>query len=101
MKPRLRILFAGMIAADPFQGGATWAVLQYLLGFRQLGHEVYFVEPIKQSALRPMGVGLAASENATYFRQVMRDFGFDGNASLLLADSQESIGIEYEELRNI
>ena len=33
----MRIVVSGMIAADPFQGGATWAVLQYVLGFRALG----------------------------------------------------------------
>ena len=33
-----------MVAAAPHQGGATWAVLQYLLGFKRLGHDVYFVE---------------------------------------------------------
>ena len=44
-----------MIAADSFQGGATWAVLQYLLGFQRLGHEVYFVEPVAEKALLPTG----------------------------------------------
>ncbi len=28
MGSKLTILFSGMIAADPFQGGATWAMLQ-------------------------------------------------------------------------
>jgi hypothetical protein len=41
----LRILVAGMVAADPYQGGATWAVLQYVLGLEQLGHEVWLVDP--------------------------------------------------------
>ena len=31
------ILVSGMMAGDPHHGGATWAVLQYLLGFRRLG----------------------------------------------------------------
>lgn len=44
---RLTIIVSGMIAADPHEGGATGAVLQYLLGFRRLGHKVLFVEPIK------------------------------------------------------
>ena len=47
------ILMSGMMAADPHQGGATWAVLQYLLGFQALGHEVYFVEPVQDTALQP------------------------------------------------
>jgi hypothetical protein len=41
----VRILVAGMVAADPYQGGATWAVLQYVYGLEQLGHEVWLVEP--------------------------------------------------------
>ena len=34
------VIVSGMIAATPRQGGATWAVLQYLLGLRRLGCEV-------------------------------------------------------------
>jgi len=43
---RLTILMTGMIAGDDRYGGAAWAVLQYVLGLRQLGHDVYFVEPL-------------------------------------------------------
>jgi hypothetical protein len=39
-----------MLAADPHQGGATWAVLQYVLGFEQLGHEVWLVDPAQPRA---------------------------------------------------
>jgi len=46
MNSKPTILVSGMIAAHPWQGGATWAVLQYVLGFRRLGYEVYLVEPI-------------------------------------------------------
>jgi Phosphotransferase enzyme family len=41
----VRILVAGMVAADPHQGGATWAVLQYVRGLQQLGHDVWLVDP--------------------------------------------------------
>jgi hypothetical protein len=41
----VRILVAGMVAAHPRQGGATWAVLQYVLGLSELGHEVWLVDP--------------------------------------------------------
>jgi hypothetical protein len=57
--PKLTILLSGMIAGVPHQGGATWAVLQYLLGFKRLGHNVHFVEPVEEAALRPAGVPLA------------------------------------------
>ena len=47
---RLTIVFSGMLAGVPGQGGATWAALQYVLGLRQLGHTVYVVEPVAAQA---------------------------------------------------
>ena len=40
---RVRIIVSGMIAAVPHHGGATGAVLQYLIGFARLGHDVVLV----------------------------------------------------------
>src|SRR5947199_5841335 len=94
---KMTIVMAGMIAGDPHQGGATWAVLQYLLGFRRLGHEVYFVEPVKETALRPAGASLKASVNASYFLGVVREFGLEGKAALL-AETQETAGLDYDQL---
>ena len=71
---RLKVLVSGMIAGDPHQGGATWAVLQYVLGLRRLGHEVLFVEPVAEKVLRPAGVPLATTNNAAYFRAVIEQF---------------------------
>jgi hypothetical protein len=114
---RRTILVSGMIAADPWQGGATWAVLQYVLGFARLGYQVYFVEPVQ--TLRPQTRGdsarnpaagsrdtsdahaLAASENAHYFRRVMGDFGLEQSSALLLAGTTQTIGLSYGELRQI
>ncbi|MQA89846.1 MAG: hypothetical protein GEU90_06380 [Gemmatimonas sp.] len=90
-----------MIAGVPHQGGATWAVLQYILGLRRLGHQVLFIEPVEAEAIRPTGAGLTDSENAAYFRRVVREFGLDGAAALLLAGTKETLGMGYEELRRI
>ena len=95
------ILVSGMIAADPHQGGATWAVLQYLLGFKRLGHDVYFVEPLEQSALQPTEVSLTSSANAAYFRQVVADFGLEQASALLLTGTQQTVGISYTGLREV
>jgi hypothetical protein len=92
---RLTILLSGMIAADTYQGGATWAVLQYLLGFRRLGHHVYLIEPIPPSALRPRGVDLARSVNAAYFQAVAAEFGLGETAALLLAGTRQTVGLDY------
>src|SRR5205085_8129198 len=98
---KLTIIVTGMISAVPGQGGATWAVLQYLLGFERLGHDVYFVEPIGSAALRPHHVALADSENGRYFRGVMAEFGLERASALLLADTRQTVGLDYGQLREI
>jgi len=40
---RLRIIMLGYMVRGPL-GGMTWANLHYLMGLKDLGHEVYFVE---------------------------------------------------------
>ena len=60
----MRILLAGMLAADPHQGGATWAVVQYALGLRRLGHEVDVVDP-----------RVAGPEAERYLAEVVAEFG--------------------------
>ena len=39
----MRIIVTGLVGQYPF-GGVIWDYLQYLLGFRSLGHEVLYVE---------------------------------------------------------
>jgi hypothetical protein len=99
---KLRIFVSGAIASTPYQGGATWAVLQYILGFRKLGHEVYFIEPIKESDLRPIGTNLSQSVNVAYFEQkVSKTFNLKENSALLLSETHETIGISYDRLKLI
>src|SRR4051812_44665214 len=77
-----------MVAGDSEQGGASWSILQYLLGFRALGHEVRLVEPVDR--LDP-GV-------VSYFERLVRDFGLEGEAALLVRGSQTTAGAPYEDL---
>jgi hypothetical protein len=95
------ILLSGMIAADPWQGGATWVVLQYLLGLLDLGHDVYFVEPIAGKAVRPDANNFHGSENVAYFNEMMRQFGLEGRAALLLAGTEKTAGLGYERLLEV
>src|SRR2546425_6732070 len=73
---KLTILVAGTIASVPRQGGWTWAVLQYLLGLRRLGHAVYFLDVLEHDSLKPTtsAASLEESENAAYFREVVDAF---------------------------
>jgi len=83
----LRILVAGMIAGNPGQGGATWAVLQYVVGLQRLGHEVTFVEPVQQ----------LSSDTTAYFREVSGKFGLARRAALL-GPGDETVGLALSEL---
>jgi len=40
----LRIVVTGLIAQHPWLGGLAWHYLQYVLGLRDLGHDVYYLE---------------------------------------------------------
>jgi hypothetical protein len=76
-----------MLAGDPGQGGATWAVLQYLLGLRRLGHEIAFVEQLRSRR--------EASER--YFERVVDAFGLREQCSLLVGPTT-AIGRDYDDL---
>jgi hypothetical protein len=90
----VRILISGMVAGDPRQGGATWAVLQYALGFAELGHEVALVEPVDAERLADDGT-------TAYFRAVTRRFGLTGRAALVERGGTSTVGGTYEEVRRI
>ena len=96
---KLRILLSGMIAADPQQGGATWAVLQYVLGLHALGHDVCLLEPVARDHLRPAGTTLGDSVNARYFIDVARRFGLEGDAALMAVESDEIVGLDRDAVR--
>ncbi len=98
MRECLRVIVSGMVAGDPHQGGATWAVLQYVLGLRELGHEVFLIEPLPQKLLEPGAGPTAATVAAQYFRDVVARFDLTSRAALLRQDSGETIGLSYRDL---
>lgn len=87
----LRILVSGRLAAAPGQGGAAWALLQWILGFRSLGHDVWLVEPLPQTSTEASGASLG-SRQARYFRLVTRQFALADRATLTLPGGRRSSG---------
>jgi hypothetical protein len=85
----LRVLVSGMACNDPWQGGATWAVMQYVLGLRSLGHDVWMVEPVGNDV------------DTRYVSEVMRAFELEDRVAFLLGDSRRSVGVSYEQLRRL
>jgi hypothetical protein len=88
------VIVSGMIAATPWQGGATWAVLQYLLGLRRLGCDTYFVEPLESPAPR-------SADAARYCDAVMSRFGLDDCWALIPSGNGDPIGMPRERLRKL
>jgi hypothetical protein len=73
-------------------------VLQYVLGLRKLGHDVFFVEPIAPASMRPEGARLRISTNARYFRDVVARFDLENRAALLQQDTGDTVGLPYDVL---
>ena len=73
----MRIVVTGLLGQYAF-GGVTWDYLQYLLGFRSLGHDVWYLEDsgawpydsVKQS------VSADCTTNVNYLAAMMAEFGF-------------------------
>lgn len=49
----MKVVLAGIIARHPF-GGVTWCSLMYLLGLRELGHEVFYIEDTGECVYDPI-----------------------------------------------
>lgn len=77
-----------MVAGDPAQGGATWAVLQYLLGLESLGHVVHLVEPVER-------LDRASVE---YFDRLTAEFDIRDRSALLVEETHETAGIPYKQI---
>ncbi len=87
------VIVSGMIAATPGQGGAAWAVLQYLLGLRRLGCDVHFVEPI--------AAGTVPEASARYAAGAMERFGLGGRWALLPEGGGDPVGLSRPALREL
>jgi hypothetical protein len=85
------VIVSGMIAATPWQGGASWAVLQYLLGLRRLGCDVYFVEAVAD----PVG---PSAESVRYVSTVMERFALTDRWALVPPPAAEPVGLSRTEL---
>lgn len=88
---RLTVLVAGMVAGAPRQGGAAWAVLQYVHGLAELGHDVYLVEPVPGRRPDPA--------SAAYFTALVRAQGLDGRAALL--GTEDALGVDRGALARV
>ena len=98
------IIVSGALANKPFNGGEAWVRLNWLLGLRQLGFQVYFVEQIDRQGCRNAAGERTSFEdciNRTYFSQVMAQFNLSDVATLLYGDGEATVGLTYAELLDL
>ncbi|MGH7966076.1 MAG: glycosyltransferase [Candidatus Binatia bacterium] len=77
MPSRKTILVLHLAGQYPL-AGVVWQALQYLIGLRQLGHEVYYVEDTGAPPYDPRVKSIVADPtyNVTCLRQALDQFGF-------------------------
>lgn len=95
------IIIAGSLAQKPRQGGHTWQFLNYLLGFKQLGWDVLFVDRIEPAMCVDASGAPTTFEdsvNLEYFLRIMRAFGLERQFSLIYNKGEQVVGVPRREL---
>ncbi len=100
-----RIIVAGSIESHPLAGaGNTWAFLQYVLGFRRLGFETYYVEqlnPLDCIDDNENRASFSASANVRHFRALMENFNLIEQGSLLDSAGNGHVGLSRVEVETL
>lgn len=76
-----RVAVGGALAQRPGYGGHAWALLNYLLGFRELGHEVLFLDRLSADMTSTVE---ARDGCVRWLEQVMGEFGLADSYSLFM-----------------
>lgn len=100
-----RVLIAGSIETHPLCGGGnTWAFLQYILGFRRLGVDTYYVEELDTKRCIDKDwrqVCFTDSINARHFRMLIERFDLHGHAALLERDGLGYVGLSRSDVERL
>jgi hypothetical protein len=99
---KLTIIIGGFIGILP-AGGVTWDYIQYPLGFRQLGHEVYYIEdtrlyPIYQSDQNNWDDSTSC---IAHLEQVMSHFGMRDRWAYRDEASGNCFGLTEKKIKEI
>lgn len=99
---KLRIIVGGFIGLFP-TGGATWDYVQYPLGLKMLGHDVYYIEdtmyyPVFQKEGKAWD---DASDCIRYLQHMMEKFGLQDKWAYRDVASGKCFGMTEEEVLKI
>ena len=94
MISKLRVIVTGLMAQYPL-GGVAWDYLQYVLGLKHLGHDVYYIEDSGQWPYNPLDGGTAdnCSYNVQYLADLMDRFDLADKWAYCFAWQSQWFGI--------
>lgn len=98
------IVVAGALANKCFNGGAAWTRLSWILGLRNLGFAVHFLEqidPADCADARGRRADFEKSANLRFFRQALGEHGLTESAALICGDGERVAGAAFEELEDL
>ncbi len=99
---KLRIIVGGYIGLYP-TGGATWDYIQYPLGLKMLGHDVYYIEDTMQyPVFQTDGKAWSdATASILYLKKTMESFGLQDRWAYRDIASGRSFGMTDEKILEI
>ncbi|MGH7450422.1 MAG: glycosyltransferase, partial [bacterium] len=98
------IIVSGALANKYRNGGAAWTRMSWVLGFKKLGFEVYFVEQIApENCVDAAGnkTRFERSANLAYFEQITKAFGIADSSALIESGNLQSRGLALAQLLEI
>jgi hypothetical protein len=97
----MRIMIGAVISLSPYSPGIAWDWLQYAVGFRRLGHEVYYIEEVKPEwCVDSHGerYDFEHSINRDLFRASMERVGLMGKACQIYNHGEATFGLSFDSL---
>ncbi|MGH7781729.1 MAG: hypothetical protein ACREQR_18085 [Candidatus Binataceae bacterium] len=96
-KRKGRIVVLHLAARYPF-AGVVWQLLHHLIGFRELGFEVYYIEDHRAYCYDPVEATFTRdpSRNLKVLGGVLERYGFAGRWAFLDAVREEYVGMRRE-----
>lgn len=100
----MNIIVAGVISLPPFSAGMAWNWMQFVLGLRELGHRVYFVECVRPEwcmDAQGRSAPYADSINRRIFVSLTERFDLSGRVCQIYGDGAFTTGLSYRELVDV
>jgi hypothetical protein len=98
------IVVSGAIANKYRNGGEAWVRLSWILGLKQLGFSVHFLEQIQPEHCVDANGAVTDFENSVnlaYFKQITQQFGLSSTATLIYNKGEQTAGVAYTELLDL